>query len=158
MITGAQREKVRTMRPLLEIQRDEAVFDAKWSPARPGVFASVDGAGWVEVWDLNSDTETPVIRERPSGRASKAGGRLVEGGFDMDGSDFMSGMDGQGLGRSLNKCAWQGADGSKLAVGGLDGAVTVFDVGKDLCGIDGARAEEWDGVKMLVTRLEGVGL
>ncbi|KAL8990057.1 MAG: hypothetical protein Q9169_008218, partial [Polycauliona sp. 2 TL-2023] len=34
--------------PLLDLPREDVVYDAKWSPSKPGVFASVDGAGNVE--------------------------------------------------------------------------------------------------------------
>ncbi|KAL8645329.1 MAG: hypothetical protein Q9210_006761, partial [Variospora velana] len=51
--------------PLLDLPRDDVVYDAKWSPQRPGVFSAVDGAGNVEVWDLTLDMEVPVARTAP---------------------------------------------------------------------------------------------
>ena len=41
-------------------------------------------------------------------------------------------------------------------MGGMDGVVTVFEVGDDLGGVQ-TRSEEWSGVKRLVNRLEGHG-
>lgn len=118
--------------PLLDIVREDVVYDAKWSPHRPGVFALVDGAGNLEVWDLYSDTEVPVARASPS---RGKGGVLT---------------------RSLNKVAWEEREGRRLAVGGLDGVVSVFEVGKGLGGGAGpdVKAEEWAGVKRMVGRLE----
>jgi dynein intermediate chain len=107
------------------------VYDAKWSPHRPGVFGLVDGAGNVEVWDLYHDTEVPAVRTQPTpGR----GGVLT---------------------RSLNKIAWEEREGRRVATGGLDGVVTVFEVGKALSGpVEEVPAEEWAGMKRLVSKLE----
>ena len=58
------------------------------------------------------------------------------------------------LSKSLNKVAWEGAEGKRLATGGIDASVTLFDVGPDLGGKEGARADEWASVKKLVARLE----
>lgn len=121
--------------PLLDLAREDVVYDAAWSPVRPGVFALVDGAGHLEVWDLAVETEIPVAQLSPSPRKD-AGGR--------------AGL----LSKSLNKVAWEGADGKRLATGGIDAAVTLFEVGPDLGGKDAARADEWASVKKLVARLE----
>ena len=36
------------------------VYDVQWSPTHPAVFASIDGAGLVHLWDLNVDMEQAV--------------------------------------------------------------------------------------------------
>nr|CAG4643115.1 EOG090X03UT [Ilyocryptus agilis] len=36
------------------------VYDVAWSPVHPAVFATVDGMGRLDVWNLNQDTEVPV--------------------------------------------------------------------------------------------------
>lgn len=117
--------------PILDINREDVVYDAKWSPHRPGVFSLVDGAGNVEVWDLYTDTEVPAVRTTPSkGR---------------------SGV----LTRSLNKLAWEEREGRRIAAGGLDGVVSIFEVGKGLGGTpDEVPTEEWTGMKRLVAKLE----
>ncbi|KAI9373163.1 WD40-repeat-containing domain protein [Aspergillus egyptiacus] len=117
--------------PILDINREDVVYDARWSPHRPGVFSLVDGAGNLEVWDLYTDTEVPVVRTSPSkGRASV-------------------------LSRSLNKVAWEEREGRRLATGGLDGVVTVFEIGRGLSGTpDDVPAEEWTSIKRLVSKLE----
>jgi dynein intermediate chain len=120
--------------PLLDFVREDVVYDAKWSPTRPGVFACVDGAGLLEVWDLTIETEEPVARIAPSQRQD---GRLVM--------------------RSLNKLTWEPSEGRRLATGGIDGVVSVFEVGADLGGKEGVKAEEWTAVKKLVARIESVG-
>jgi dynein intermediate chain, cytosolic len=117
--------------PLLDINREDVVYDAKWSPHRPGVFGLVDGAGNVEIWDLYNDTEVPAVKATPTpGR-----GGIVT--------------------RSLNKIAWEEREGRRVATGGLDGVVTVFEVGKALSGpVEEVPSEEWAGMKRLVSKLE----
>lgn len=117
--------------PLLDFAREDLVYDARWSPVKPGVFALVDGAGSLEVWDVNVDIEVPVAKTSPS---------------DKRGVSFMA--------RSLNKLAWEKNEGKRVVVGGMDGVVTVFEVGSELGGQENVRQEEWSGVKKLVGRLD----
>jgi dynein intermediate chain len=117
--------------PILDIPREDVVYDARWSPHRPGVFSLVDGAGNVEVWDLHVDTEVPVVKTSPS-----------------------RGLSGNPS-RSLNKVAWEEREGRRLATGGLNGVVTIFEVGKGLGGPpEEVPADEWTGMKKLVGKLE----
>ena len=118
--------------PLLDFSREDVVYDARWSPHKPGVFSLVDGAGNVEVWDLTIDTEVPVIRTTPEMS------RSIQGGF---------------VARSLDKVTWEEKEGKRLGVGGAAGVVTVFEVGADLAG-ESVRNEEWTRMKRLVGRVE----
>lgn len=125
--TGAGAQAVA---PVLDIAREDLVYDAKWAPHKPSVFACVTGAGELEVFDLNFDTEVPIERASPKGK----GGSL--------------------LARSLNKCAWEERRGGLIATGGLDSVVSVFEVGRGLSGGAGeASPEEWMGVRRLVGRM-----
>ncbi|CAG4919797.1 unnamed protein product [Colias eurytheme] len=36
------------------------VSDARWSPVHPALFAAVDAAGRLDLWNLNRDTEVPI--------------------------------------------------------------------------------------------------
>ncbi|EMD85147.1 hypothetical protein COCC4DRAFT_85245 [Bipolaris maydis ATCC 48331] len=128
--------------PVLDIAREDLVYDARWSPVKPSVFALVDGAGSLEVWDINVDVEVPVQSVKPSDGKRGAFTNMPTGLGYMN--------------RSLNKLAWERNEGRKVAVGGMDGVVTVFEVGEDLGGVQ-TRSEEWSGVKRLVNRLEGHG-
>ncbi|KAK8114662.1 hypothetical protein PG999_006731 [Apiospora kogelbergensis] len=121
---------------LWKLVREDVVYDAAWSPVRPGVFALVDGAGNLEIWDLSIETEIPITKITPSQRKE---GRAL-------------------LSKSLNKVAWEPSEGKRLATGGIDAAVTMFEVGPDLGGKDGVRSEEWSNVKKLVQRLEAGGV
>lgn len=77
--------------------REAEVYDVCWKPETPGVFVSVEGRGWVEVWDLQRDKEAPIARWQEKG--------------------------------PLNRAVWgQGSESEKLAVGGLNGIITVLDV------------------------------
>ncbi|KAI1006330.1 Cytoplasmic dynein 1 intermediate chain 1 [Podosphaera aphanis] len=118
--------------PILEISREDIVYDAAWSPVKPGVFSVVDGAGNLEIWDLTVDTEVPLAKVAPSMR--------------KDSRSMMN--------KSLHKTAWETTEGKRVATGGIDGCVTVFEVGPDLGGKESAHNEEWTIVKKLVTRLE----
>jgi dynein intermediate chain len=128
--------------PVLDIAREDLVYDARWSPVKPSVFALVDGAGSLEVWDINVDVEVPVQSVKPSDGKRGAFTNMPTGLGYMN--------------RSLNKLAWERNEGRRVAVGGMDGVVTVFEVGDDLGGVQ-TRSEEWSGVKRLVNRLEGHG-
>ncbi|KAI0829997.1 WD40 repeat-like protein [Hypoxylon sp. FL0890] len=120
--------------PLLDFVREDVVYDAAWSPVRPGVFALVDGAGSLELWDITVETEIPVAKISPTPR--------------KDGRQLLS--------KSLNKVSWEPTEGKKLATGGIDAVVSVFEVGLDLGGKEAVRSEEWTSVKKLVARLEAV--
>lgn len=122
--------------PIMDFVREDVVYDAKWSPIKPGVFSLVDGAGWLELWDITVETEEPVARIAPSAR--KDGRTMLQN-------------------RSLNKVAWEQTEGKRLATGGIDGALTMFEVGPDLGGKEGLKSEEWTNVKRLVGRHEAGG-
>jgi dynein intermediate chain, cytosolic len=115
--------------PILDIPRDDLVYDTKWHPLRPSIFSLVTGAGDLEIFDLNVDTEVPVAKTTPT---PGKGGILT---------------------KSLNKVAWEEREGRRLVTGGLDGVVSVFEVGGNLAGQ--GRAEEWSGMKRGVSRWEG---
>lgn len=48
---------------------DDYVFDVKWSPVHPSVFAVAEGTGIVDVWNLNQDVEMPTCRLKTPGEA-----------------------------------------------------------------------------------------
>jgi dynein intermediate chain len=130
--TASMTGETASVTPVMDFTREDVVYDAKWSPVKPGVFSVVDGAGNLEVWDMTIDTEVPIAKLAPSARK---GGRSA-------------------MSKSLNRISWEPSEGKRLAVGGIDGAVTVFEVGPDLGGKDSARNEEWTSIKKLIARLE----
>lgn len=111
--------------PILTFNRSDMVYDVSWCPSSPGVFANVEGTGHVELWDLSRDMEVPLSRAKPSSQNDSY------------------------LNRPLNKLAWRKPDGSRIAVGGLDGVVTVFDVA-----IQPSEKESWAKLKRRLGQLE----
>lgn len=130
--TTTVKGKAQEEAPVLDLIREDVVYDAAWSPVKPGVFSIVDGAGNLEIWDITIDTEVPLSKASPSGR--------------KDGRSMVT--------KSLNKVSWEPSDGKRLATGGIDSCVTVFEVGADLGGKENARNEEWANVKKLIARLK----
>jgi dynein intermediate chain, cytosolic len=132
-LAGTSGNQPLPINPVLDIGREDLVYDAKWHPYKPSVFACVTGAGELEVFDLLYDLEVPVVKGVPT-----------------------RGKNGVMPFRGLNKVAWDEKRGAQLAVGGLDGVVTLFETGKGLQADNGEVAiDEWMGVKRLVSRLEG---
>ena len=43
-------------------QSKDYVYSAKWHPINPYIFATGDGSGYIDLWDLNRDREIPTFR------------------------------------------------------------------------------------------------
>jgi dynein intermediate chain len=48
---------------------DDYIFDTKWNPVHPAVFAVAEGTGIVDLWNLNKDVEMPISRMKSSKEA-----------------------------------------------------------------------------------------
>ncbi|KAF2723126.1 WD40 repeat-like protein [Polychaeton citri CBS 116435] len=129
--TSANASSSSEISPLLTIPRSDAVYSTKWSPTRPSIFGLVDGAGKFDVYDLNTSSEVPVASAQPSHQEKEIYGL-----------------------KSLNKLAWEKTQGKNVAVGGLDGVTTVFEVGSELGGVE-TKGDAWLGVKRWVGRVGG---
>eukprot|EP01068_Selenidium_serpulae_P010205 Selendium_serpulae@DN5406_c0_g1_i3.p1 len=68
---------------------EDYVYDAKWHPTHPGVFATVDGEGYLDLWDINRDVEIPLARVHQPDAA------LNRVAFSPDGKRVLAG-DGNG--------------------------------------------------------------
>ena len=144
--------------PLLTIPRSDVLYSVRWSPTHPSVFALVDGAGRLEIFDLLTDTEVPVCSAIPDISRVLSGGGGGGGGDGVGGGEVYADM----LPKSLNKVAWEGREGKRVVVGGASGVVSVFEVPGGLYGGGesngvGVGLEEWRGVKRLVGRAEREG-
>ena len=54
----------KTMTPLCSFEHNnDYVYDVGWSPVHPALFASVDGLGKLDLWNINADLEEPIISE-----------------------------------------------------------------------------------------------
>ena len=82
------------------------IFDVGWSPVNPAVFASVDGAGRLDLWNLNRNIEMPSAS------------------YQVD-----SGSKGMGARTALNKLKWS-RKGTEIAVGDDQGRISLFEVGE----------------------------
>ncbi|KAF8899594.1 dynein intermediate chain [Gymnopilus junonius] len=80
-------------------EADDYVYDVKWHPAHPAVFAAVDGSGKFDLWNLNMDTEVPLVSTTV------------------------------GTGRAINKLQWDRKEGRRAALGGSDGKLYIYDIG-----------------------------
>jgi len=85
---------------------DDYVYDCKWHPTNPSLFASVDGLGKLDFWDLNRNLEFPSFRHDVGKNAlnklswSNDGKRLVTG--DIHGKVSLFSIDKE-VNRSYNK-------------------------------------------------------
>ncbi|XP_074653456.1 cytoplasmic dynein 1 intermediate chain 1-like isoform X2 [Tubulanus polymorphus] len=62
---------IKEQRPLYSFEdNSDYVYDARWSPIHPALFASVDGNGRIDLWNLNNDTEVPTASTRIDGSAA----------------------------------------------------------------------------------------
>lgn len=88
--------------PVLSIDAfEDYVYDVRWHPTHPAVFASVDGEGHVDLWNLNRDVESPATRCENPNRS----------------------------GLAVNRCHWS-LDGRRLITGDSDGGIGVYTVDK----------------------------
>jgi dynein intermediate chain len=59
--------KIRTD-PLMTFEASqEYIYDVQWSPVHPAVFASCDGDGALDVWNINQNHEAPVSHKKTGG-------------------------------------------------------------------------------------------
>ena len=49
---------------------DDYVYDVAWSPTHPALFATVDGTGRLDLWNLNNDTEVSTASVSVEGPAA----------------------------------------------------------------------------------------
>ena len=81
----------------------EYIYDVKWSPVHPSVFASVDGDGFIDLWDINRDVEAPIARKKVNGQQNP-GSSAAAGYRDFDDA------------RALSCLKWS-LDGRRIAIG-----------------------------------------
>ncbi|KAK5149580.1 hypothetical protein LTS14_010838 [Recurvomyces mirabilis] len=126
--TGSGQQNQEVVKPLLSIQREDTIYDIRWSPTRPSIFGLVDGAGLLDLYDINASTEIPVASAKPSHHEKDVFGL-----------------------KSLSQLAWEKGQGRNVAVGGLDGVTTVFELGGELGGVE-MKGDAWMGVRRWVGR------
>ena len=83
-------------------EANDYVLDARWHPSHPALFGTVDASGKLDIWNLNANTEIPIV----SMPVDPNGGRY-----------------------GLNKLAWDKREGRNVAVGSSSGKVYIYDIG-----------------------------
>ncbi|KAF8920761.1 WD40 repeat-like protein [Mucidula mucida] len=104
-------------------EADDYVYDVKWHPQHPALFGTVDGAGKFDLWNLNVNTEVPLDSTTA------------------------------GSGRAINKLQWDHKDGRRVALGGSDGKLYVYDIG-DLAL---PKESEWNELQKTISGISGGG-
>lgn len=62
---------LQSTRPLYSFEDScDYVYDSMWSPTHPALFACVDLAGRLDLWNLNNDTEVGAGSESRPSRSS----------------------------------------------------------------------------------------
>ncbi|KAL3320689.1 Cytoplasmic dynein 1 intermediate chain 2 [Cichlidogyrus casuarinus] len=116
---------VKERRPLYSFgECFECVYDAKWSPVHPAVFATADGNGRMNIWDLNRDFEAPVAKKR-------IGMHGDEDAFQAGRQQVSIMQENRREQVALSKLRWDN-NGRMLAVGDVAGRVHIYSVGEDL--------------------------
>ncbi|XP_076827081.1 cytoplasmic dynein 1 intermediate chain 1 isoform X9 [Brachyhypopomus gauderio] len=63
------------------------VYDVMWSPVHPALFATVDGMGRLDLWNLNNDTEVPTASVTVEGASALNRVRWASGGREVAAGD-----------------------------------------------------------------------
>eukprot|EP01090_Pellita_catalonica_P020620 TRINITY_DN7458_c0_g1_i1.p1 TRINITY_DN7458_c0_g1~~TRINITY_DN7458_c0_g1_i1.p1 ORF type:complete len:620 (+),score=107.90 TRINITY_DN7458_c0_g1_i1:87-1946(+) len=80
-------------KPLYTFEDVDYAYDVKWSPSHPSIFATANGTGHLNLWDLNRDTEVPFLRTAVAERSlstlcwSPDGSKIVTG--DSTGTAYL---------------------------------------------------------------------
>ena len=97
--------EVRTT-PLFSFETSQNwIYDVQWSPKHPAVFASVDNAGQVDIWNINQSKDAPVVRGLP----------------------HLKGVQNEERPKPLNCVKWN-QDGRRLITGDSMGFITLMQV------------------------------
>ena len=122
MLSASMDWTVKLWNPKNEVKSDpimtfessqEYVYDVQWSPIHPTVFATIDGDGYVDIWDIGKDTESPIARKKA---------------FETSNTGAYKDFDDT---KALSCLKWS-KDGRKIAIGNSDGYVSIWDCDKEV--------------------------
>lgn len=102
------------------------IYDVKWSPNNPALFATVDGDGRVDVWNLANDSELPTASTHVEPMQMGEPSKLLQ--------------------PSLNKLIWT-PNGNQIVVGDDVGRIHVFDIG-EVGDLNSSRTQQEDKWKL----------
>ncbi|XP_035714682.1 cytoplasmic dynein 1 intermediate chain isoform X4 [Folsomia candida] len=77
------------------------IYDVAWSPIHPSVFADVDGAGKLNLWNLNNDTELPSATVTVDGPAALNRVSWTQSGLHVVAADDMGKISVYDVGEQL---------------------------------------------------------
>ena len=80
----------------------------------PSLFAAVDGDGFIDLWDINKDKESPIVHKKAF--ETQSGGQTYK---DFDDT------------KAISTLKWS-KDGRKIAIGDQDGFVSIWNIEKDI--------------------------
>lgn len=81
---------MREQKPLYSFEDgSDYLYDVRWSPIHPALFATVDGLGRLDIWNLNHDTELPTVSTVVEGMSAL--NRLI---WSPNGQQLVVGDDG----------------------------------------------------------------
>eukprot|EP00918_Siedleckia_nematoides_P031346 GHVU01067843.1.p2 GENE.GHVU01067843.1~~GHVU01067843.1.p2 ORF type:complete len:234 (-),score=56.26 GHVU01067843.1:175-876(-) len=106
---------------------EDYVCEVAWSPTHPGVFATVDAEGMVDVWNLVHDFETPVVRAKAT-------------------------TSDRGEPAALNSLDWS-HDGKLIYTGDLTGRIHVWTASS---GLVTARNDDWNVLQEKIEELKSI--
>lgn len=132
-----------TITPLYSFEEaGDYVYDAKWHPAHPAIFGTVDGSGKFDLWNLNVDTEVCSFPDIP-----------IIGTVLMRIVQVPVVSTAVGTGHAINKLQWDRKDGRRAALGGADGHLYIYDIGDMAL----PRETEWTDMQKTVSSIVGNG-
>ncbi|OQR76646.1 cytoplasmic dynein 1 intermediate chain-like [Tropilaelaps mercedesae] len=102
------------------------IYDVGWSPYNPAVFATVDGTGRLDLWNLNSDAELPAVSE------------IIDAPSPKDEPP------------ALNRLIWS-QTGHQIVVGDDGGRCHVYEVGDQLAM---PKPDEWNKLLRMIQELK----
>lgn len=100
------------------------VFDVAWSPVHPCLFACIDGAGKLDLWNLNKNFET------------------ASASMDVDNRT-----------RALNKLKWS-RKGTEIAIGDDHGEVSIYEINECFAKPSTSLHDEYDNLARTLNTLK----
>jgi dynein intermediate chain, cytosolic len=94
---------------------EDFIYDVKWNPANPSLFATVNNDGYIDLFDLTRDTELPVVHKKVNNFAQNKMAWNTEGSAMVSG-DSAGNVHLFGLGEKYRKVDSAKLEGLKKGV------------------------------------------
>jgi len=121
-----------TNRPLYTFEScKDYVYDVKWSPKHPAVFACGDGSGKLDIWNIHNDTEVPLYSTTVQGHVTA---QTPGSGAGNNSAQSQSAED-QGVQAAVSRLKWA-EDGQRIAAGTSVGSLHIYECRSELYDVD----------------------